>query len=677
MQKILYAIQQKDAENYLQQQLEKYDIISTGAVAYREAIVTSLREHPSDILLYRESLKGSVPTFELMQQLRKEFPTMRIVFMANEQPVTSKLLSELVCLGIYDIINSNAPNIKDILNFIIEPRDYAYASKFFHAEYMSELVPQPTPAATPAPDSEKKRSGLSGFVNKLTGKSAPSEPKPTAPVVKTTSGPIMPATPVVKTPEVDFETMRGAMLEDCRRTAQREIPQLVKMQVEVETSALRSDLSQRDETIINLKRELKEKAASEESLKKQLSDASTLRKSLETQLDKLRSETELTTQTYQAQLASLQTTRSPEWYQDQTKKWIAERDALKSKITTLEQTVQALTAKLQTVTSEKEQLTRKLEEKTRETEALQLAIPRDLSTVVDDTLENDFVILPDDDSNVRQPLAGAGQVIAFMGTKHGVGNTTAALNTAIALASCGYKTLFIELNRHFPMINEFFDFTNIVRGLDVAINALESNNMTLASQCIIKPHGVRTTKRPLQKVYQRLPGPLHFMLYSNNFLLRCKTGEAPHITETELKDLIYFLTRVEHYSYIIVDLQPDDQLSVNTFLNSSIHVNQLVLTMTQDPHSITTAGYMITSLARGYGASLLRNAEFLVNQYSSSNQMTLKKIADFLHVPTARISKLSIDSKGYMDAAYSAVPYSLSKGKFSNEYIDLRMKLST
>lgn len=673
MQKILYAIQQKDAENYLQQQLEKYDIISTGAVAYREAIITSLREHPADILLYRESLKGSMPTFELMQQLRKEFPTMRIVFMANEQPTTSKLLSELVFLGIYDIINSNAPNINDILSYIVEPRDYAYASKFFHAEYMEALIPAPEPA--PVQETGKKRGGLFGFMSKLTGGDSSSTPAPAAPV-QTTSGPVMPAAPTPKAPEVDFETMRGAMLEDCRRTAQEEIPQLVKMQVEVETSALKADLSKRDDTIANLKRELSEKTASETSLKKQLSDASTLRKSLEEQLNKLRSEAELTNQTYQAQLSSLQTTRSPEWYQEQTNKWIAERDSLKAKITEQEQAVRALTSQLQNITFEKEQLSKDLEEKTRETEALQLAIPRDLTTVVDDTLEGDFVILPDDDSNVRQPLNGSGQVIAFMGTKHGVGNTTAALNTAIALANCGYKTLFIELNRQFPMINEFFDFTNIVRGLDVAINALSANNMTLASQCIIKPHGVRTTKRPLQKVYQRLPGPLHFMLYSNDFLLRCKTGNAPYITEAELKDLIYFLTRVEHYSYIVVDLQPDDQESVNTFLNSSMHVNQLVLTMTQDPHSITTAGYMITSLARGYGSSLLRNAEFLVNQYSSANQMTLKKIADFLHVPPARVNKLSIDSKGYMDAAYSAVPYSLSKGKFSNEYIDLRMKLS-
>ena len=85
---------------------------------------------------------------------------------------------------------------------------------------------------------------------------------------------------------------------------------------------------------------------------------------------------------------------------------------------------------------------------------------------------------------------------------------------------------------------------------------------------------------------------------------------------------------------------------------------------------------MITKLARSRNGGLVRNAMFVVNQYSSSNKMSLGKIGDFLHVTGNRLSKISLDSKGYMDSAYSATPYMTAKGKYSNEYIDLRMKLT-
>lgn len=666
MQKLLYAIQAKPVEGTLSKELASYDIVSTGAVTYREAIIPSLTESQADILVYRESLRGSTETFALMKKIRVEFPQVRVVFISNEQPATSKLLCQLVFLGIYDIINSNNPNINDILDFIVHPRDFGYAAKFFHAENIDELLPKEQPAE---PSRAGKKKGFFGIIDKLAG--MPETP-PNAPVPSTASPQSLPP----PKPDVDLETVRGAMLEEARRTAQAEIPQLVSMQVEMETAALKTDLTHQKEIISSLNRDLKEKTNAELALKKQLGELALLKKSAEDQLAKFKQETDLTIQSYEAQLVGLQTTKPPEWYQEQTNKWQAERTALKAEALAHAQTIKELTQQLQDITLEKERLVKALEAKSREAEALQLAVPRDLTSAIDDTLEADFVIIPDSDMEYKLPLSGEGRVIAFMGTKHGVGNTTVALNTAIALSSCGYKTLFIELNRQFPLVNEFFEFSNIVRGLDTAIMSLQQNNPKLAAQCIIKPHGIMTQKKTLSKVYKRLPGPLHFLLYSNDFLLRCKDGTAPYITERELKDLTYFLTMQEHYSYVVVDLQPDDPESLNTFLNSSYHVHQLVLTMTQDPHSITTAGYMITNLARSRNSALIRGAEFVVNQYSSANKMAVGKISDFLHVPANRFSRISLDSKGYMDASFSAVPYLLSKGRYSNEYIDLRMKLA-
>lgn len=672
MQKVLYAINHKQAEAVLTKQLQTCDIIPTGAVTYREAIVASLTESPADILLFNENLKGSMPVFDLMKKIRMDFPHTRIVFIGNARPVTDKFLAQLVFLGIYDIISNDRPNITDMVDFIIHPRDFSYAAKFFQEQHMEELIPEPPTPVVPVTAPAPKKGLFTGLIDKLAGTEGAPVPVPAAPAPAPAAAPVV-STP---TPSVDIESMRGAMLEEARRKAQVEVSQLVETQVEAATASLKSDLDRQQDTINTLSKSLKEKLESEANLRKQLDDAHQLRESLEAQLQKTQTEADKALQTYQAQLVSLQATKPPDWYQEQTKKWLAEREYLQGKIKEKEALAAGLEEKLRLASAEKDSLAAELKAKTEEMEAMSLAMPRDITTAVDDALDVDFVDIPDDESTYKQSPVGDGRVIAFMGTKHGSGNTTVALNTAIALANCGYKTLYIEINRHFPMVNEFFEFTNIIRGLDTAALALQQDNTKLASQCIIKPHGVRTPKHSLAKIYKRLPGPLHFLLFSNEFLLKSKEGKAPALGEREIKDLLYYLTIREGYSYVIVDIQPDDQLALNMFISSSYQVNQLVLTLTQDPHSVTTAGYMITKLARSRNGGLINNAFFVVNQYSSSNKLSLGKISDFLHVPGSRIGKISLDSKGYMDSAYSATPYMTAKGKYSNEYIDLRMKLT-
>ena len=676
LKKVLYAINHKETEAALTNRLQPKGFIPTGTVMYREAVIASLTESPADILVFRENLKGTIPVFDLMKKVRTEFPQTRVVFVGNARPTMDKFLAHLVFLGIYDIISNDRPTLSDIEDFITNPRDFSYAAKYFQAQNMDELVPEPPAPPSQVVQQSPKKRGLFGFVDQLIGSGEPPVGTATAPANAQSAahGPVQIVTP--SGPTVDIDSMRGAMLEEARRTAQSEMTQILNTQVEAATAALKSDLREQQETIATLSKGLKEKIEAEKSLQQQLDDANRVRESLETQLQKNQVDAEKALQAYQVQLTTLQATKPPEWYREQTQKWLAEREYLKGKISEKEQLVTSLEEKVCAVTSERDSLTAQLKAKGKELEAMSMAIPRDITTAVDNALDVDFVDVPDDETDYKQSPVGDGRVILFMGTKHGVGNTTVALNTAIALANCKYKTLYIEINQHFPMVNEFFEFTNIVRGLDVAAKALQQNNTKLASQCIIKPHGVRTTKKSIEKVYKRLPGPLHFLLFSNDYLLKYKVGQAPKLAEREIKDLMYYLTMQEQYSYIIVDIQPDDQATMDTFISSSYQANQLVLTLTQDPHSVTTAGYMITKLARCRNGNLIRNARFVVNQYAFSNKMSVGAISSFLRVPNAHISKISLDSKGYMDAAFSATPYLTAKGKYDKEYIDLRMALT-
>lgn len=666
MQKILYAIQLKAAEDNITSKLDSHSIVPCGTAAYREAIASALKESSADILLYRESLKGSIDTFELMLRIRREHPLVRVVFIANEQSIMSKLLCQLVFLGIYDIIVRNTPSLTEIVDYILNPRDFGYANKFFHPEYMNELLPQ---KAEPTEEEAQPKTAnkFFRFMDKLTNQGSQ------------TSAAMQPQTltkpqPQMSLPQVDLETMRGAMLEEARRTAQKEIPMLVESQVAVATASLAQDLEQSRNENLALTREVSQLQSAKTSLQQQLSEALTLRKLAEERMSDLQKEADLAAQHYQTQLTSLQITKPPEWYQEQTEKWLAERASYQSKVTAMSETIASLNNTILALKNENTSLTGEIAVKAREIEALQLSVPRAVS--VEDILEPDFVTIADSEISYKTLLNEEGRLIVFLGAKHGVGNTTVALNTAAALANCGYKTCFIEMNRHFPMVNAFFEFTNITRGLDTALTALRQNNARLAMQCIIKPHGIKTTNRTTGKVYNRLPGPLHFLLYSNAFLLQCKSGSPPPITEQELKDLVYFLTVQERYSYIIVDLQPDDQDSIATLLGSGHHAHQLVMTLTQDPHSITTAGYLITSLARGRGGYLTKEAVYVLNQHAAQNKMQPNRICEFLHIHPSRLARISLDPKGYMDASYSMIPYILSKGKAASEYIDLRMKLT-
>jgi len=683
-QKILYAVQAKTIEDYITSALRDQTggaVVNVGTASYREQVIPSLKQSGADILLYREGLKGSMDIFELMRTIREDFPRVRIIFIANRQETTSRLLCSLVFLGIYDIINEDAVAPAEIIDHIVNPHDFGDVAKYFHPQYMDDYMPEAPAAGQKTAASTASGSGggkglLGGFLKGFEGLAKGVVPTAAQEEKSKTVPQDVIASPPVTPPTVDIESMRSAMLEDARRTAQKELGQLVADQVLVETLSIKEELASAKETVTKLSADLREKTLSESQLKLQLEDAIKLKKGAEDRLAAFQESAELTNQQYQAQLLQLQATKPPDWYHEQTQKWLAERSQYKSVISNQEQAILQMTQQLNAAQEEKARLERELTERDEKIESMALAVPRDVSGAIDDTLEDDYVIIPDNEMEYRQPISGEGRLIAFMGTKHGTGNTTVALNTAVALANAGFKTCFIELNRQFPMVSSFFEFNNIAFGLDTAVTALQQNNYRMASRCIIKPHGVTTTNRNVKKVYARLPGPLHFMMYSNDFLIRCKTGEAPYISERDLKDLAYFLTMQERYSYVIIDLQPDDQESLNTFLASPYRVHQLVLTMTQDTHGIKTAGLMITALARSRGSDLVRSAEFVVNQYSQKNKMTSDKICDILHIPKDHLSKISLDSEGYMNANYAMVPYILSKGKNTHEYIDLRLHLA-
>ncbi|MBR2895806.1 MAG: hypothetical protein IKC03_09150 [Oscillospiraceae bacterium] len=722
MQKLLYAINHEKTETAITNRLSSRDFVVVGTVPHREALLRSLESSVADILLYRESLKGSADTFELMKQIRSKHPTVRIIFIANAQSISSKLLARLVFLGIYDIINCDTLPLEDLMSYIVSPRNFGYAEKYFRTDYIEELIPKVLTSESAA------KGKKIGFLDSLLQR------KESASSLTSEES------------SVNFETMRGAMLEEARRTAQAELPQLVDLQVKEATVSLRANLDQKDQALMKLKQTVQEKEQTESVLNQQLKEANQLRKSAEEKLSSYRMETDKALKHYQEQLEGIQAIRSPEWYQEQVQKWESERTAYQGKLELQNTQIHELTEKLEAAgtasgvhaeDSVSALLSARAQIRMLNDELMQYRTACSTSkqnkraeiSQQDDVkksnreleLNKQIQILQDELGKVRQQLeqaeysgdsagvihsrtimphdtehlpeigfgtetdavrpkfiphinnnyrcsAGEGRMVAFAGAKHGLGNTTVALNTAIQLANAGNKTLFVEINRRFPLITELFEFSHMEDGLDTALAALAANKMPVAAQYIIKPHEAAITRKNMSKVYRTLPPALHFLLYSNAFLHRCKLGTAAPLTNEDFKSLSYFLLTQEQYSYVIFDIQADDTETVNVMLNGPCHIHQLLITVNQDPHSITTAGYLAEILKSGRNASLIANAKFVVNQYHAANRLTIRKMSEFLSMPESCFLRLSLDHKGYTASSFTAVPYVLAKERYSKEY---------
>ena len=79
MKKVLFALNHKATEDFVTERLGP-DYIIVNAVTYREAVLSALPGAGADILVFRDSLDGSIDITRLFEQIRTEYPEIRIVF---------------------------------------------------------------------------------------------------------------------------------------------------------------------------------------------------------------------------------------------------------------------------------------------------------------------------------------------------------------------------------------------------------------------------------------------------------------------------------------------------------------------------------------------------------------------------------------------------------------------
>lgn len=619
--RLLFAINHKQAEEGISARI-KPDYLVVGAVQYREAVISSLISTEADVLLIRESLPGSLNFFSLIKDIRTQLPHVRIVCMVNERDdPKDKMLPGLVSLGIYDILNMNTISINDICSYVLNPRTFRDVVHYYEG-VPAIAQPEKEKEGAEPPEPVKKKPWAIGHKKPV---QASVEPEPAVKVPEITAN-----TSVVAP---DYDAMRKAIQEEADRKAQAKIEEIATAMAKTGNKEISKTLEAQKKAYELL---LQEKEAVDQQkfqITKEL-DAS-VRKvhALEQELKTAKETGTAAVQEMATQLESLKTTEDPEWFSEQMSKWSQQEHDYQVKI---------------------EQLNKEVAENKGHV--------IDVSTMTD----ADYII-PDTVANYVPAGDGTPQVCLFSGTKHGVGNTTVALNIATELANQGHKTLLIEMNPHYPLLNEFFEFINVQRGIDTAISSMRVGNITAVEAAVIKPHGLTSTSKQLDKVYKQLPPALHFMLFSNLYLKQEKNKVNAPFTVKDMTSLFHQLTTRMGYAYIIVDVQPDDAMS-DILIRAEGLVNQMTFTCTQDPHSVSIAGILISELTKNGGKQLLDKTKIIVNQFSPDNHLSVEKIAKWLNLPEQRFSTLSDDRTGYLNAASTMLPYVLGHAKYKEEY---------
>jgi MinD-like ATPase involved in chromosome partitioning or flagellar assembly/DNA-binding NarL/FixJ family response regulator len=103
---------------------EGYDVVAS--VEYKNELIDACNTHQPDILMLGEGLAGQEPLMQIMLQVVKDFPNLRVIYLAghvdmrDEHKVNS--LGILVMAGIYDIYHERKISLQILRNLLNNPK---------------------------------------------------------------------------------------------------------------------------------------------------------------------------------------------------------------------------------------------------------------------------------------------------------------------------------------------------------------------------------------------------------------------------------------------------------------------------------------------------------------------------------------------------------------------------
>ena len=717
MNKILYAINFRQAEDQLSRLIAS-EYIPVGAVTYREAILDQLEKSGADTVLLRETLPGSMSWEKILKQIRLTYPNVRIVMICEERQKRDPFLQMLVGLGIYDIINSDRPTISEMSSYVLNPRTYRDAAQYgvsapAQPEHEREREREQQPVQIQQEEETPKKGGFFGSLK--SGFSAFKKPAQQKPQVQEAPPKKQEVDYTkIEVPQVNIDVLRASIEQSEAQKAQKNMDAIINVEVGRQTAALEAEIAELRKQLMTAQADANASELHTSDILSEMDSVRAERDELKVKLQQTIASTQKTISVYEEQLKALQNSaNTPKWYQEQSAIWESQKtsltdelestkrenedlafrvDALARQVTEKDAQIKTLEAKAEyaddlklndkstdeliiKLRSEASENTIKIQELNSQIEDLQNELASVQRGGPDMSQPSVLVpLLPDD--TIYKTSKSTTKILLAMGSKHGVGNTTVALNVATDLAGRGYKTLLIEVNGNFPMLSSYFELTRVPYGFEECINSISVGKLDQIDRCIIRPHGTTPIQPELNKVYKKLPSGLHFMLFSNESLKKHSYSQGSKVTEATLYTLLNYLVKRLQYSHIILDIQSDDFRLLNSLLNSGYHIDKFMMTLTQDAHAIMSAGNLITLFAKARVASLVGSGVFVVNRFNNDITVKLPQIEKTLRLAPTQLFAMKEDTTGYFNATANALPYIINNGKFRMDYTTLRGKVA-
>ena len=650
MNKILYAINLKAAEDKITDAI-KDSYIPVGVATYKEAVIEKLVATGADTLLLRETLPGSMETENLIRQIRLSLPEVRIIIICVERTKQDPFLKMLANLAIYDIINDDKPTIATICSFILTPRTYRDVARY-------GVGVAETATLLPGENEQKKPEKKSIFGNLFSGSQKKKEKEHFGAIDDGLS------------PNIDIDILRQSIRESEQRKALAELDEKIEAAVQEKTT----ELQQENEKLqAQLEEERNKTSASETHFVQTVGDLNALkeeRDALQIKVSELQKQMKDSYRVYESQISDLKTTgNTPDWYTNRLEEWVKEKEALEKQVAEQEKRIAEMESVPAIEPVEANAMAVRMSEMENELEDAHKLIQR-LRDQIDNKGSDDVEDLsieteaPREIAENKDRTKIAGMVIVT-GTRHGVGSTTVALNLATSYAMKGTKTLLVEIDPLSPMLNSYFEFTQITAGIEEALEAFNGEKYSDLRTSLIVPKKLVPKNHELKKAYKKLPADLHFMLYSNKSLIDRRDHNL-----TGLPKMLEYLRYEYGYKNVVLNVSCDNIPLVVDFIENSQAGCKLYTVLTQDTVAIASASKLIQNLGKSGNSVNLSDAAFVVTRYNEKVPVTKQKIARYLNQSASKFFTLSEDTEGYFDAVSSAQPYVLI-GKKRAEYKSL------